>query len=142
VPHDSDTLARLSGIEPTDPDRTQILIALTDAFRRGDDLADPEVIARCVIEGRYLAHRERKHQAEGIVYYLMVGSLVKIGTTRNLTARLFGYPPDAELLATEQGGAERERQRHEQFAHLRAARAEWFRPEPELLAHCATLRTR
>ena len=139
--HDSDTLARLSGIQPTDPDRAQILVTLTEAFRRGDNLADAEVIARCVIEGRYLAHRERQRQAEGIVYYLMVGRLVKIGTTRNLTARLFGYPPDAELLATEPGGPTRERERHEQFAHLRAARAEWFRPDPELLAHCDTLRT-
>jgi hypothetical protein len=135
----ANTLRRLTGVDEDDPDRACILRVLTDAARRGEHVADPEVIARCVIEGRHLAARERQRESKGTVYYLRIGQFVKIGTALNLASRLFSYPPDAELLATEPGGRALEAVRHEQFGHLRAARREWYRPDPQLLEHCDTL---
>lgn len=79
-----------------------------------------------------------------VVYYLRFGELVKIGTTRSLISRLAAIPHD-ELLATEPGGHRLERQRHEQFAHLRATvgtTREWFTLTPELAQHIADVSAR
>lgn len=73
-----------------------------------------------------------------IVYYIRFGDRVKIGTTRNLVARLEGIPHD-EVLITEPGDREVERQRHGQFRHLWVM-GEWFRYEAELAAHVRQLR--
>jgi len=75
----------------------------------------------------------------GVVYYLRVGDLIKIGHTRRIDQRLKAYPPDAVLLATEPGTEELETQRHDQFAEFLGARCEWFRPGLALLAHIEAL---
>lgn len=75
----------------------------------------------------------------GVVYYVRVGFLVKIGHTRDLTTRLKSYPPDAKLLGVEPGDTRLEAERHAQFAGLLSHRREWFSQGPELLAHIATL---
>ena len=62
-----------------------------------------------------------------VVYYIRFGDRIKIGTTGNLTGRLMTLPHD-ELLATEPGGIELEKQRHRQFAADLVAGREWFRP--------------
>lgn len=75
-----------------------------------------------------------------VVYYIRVGSLVKIGVTTGLTHRIKAYPPDATLLATEAGDRAVERQRHEQFAESLAHGREWFFPSAALIAHINLLR--
>jgi hypothetical protein len=89
------------------------------------DLQEVVDSARCVIPG--------------VVYYIRVGELIKIGYTRDLDQRLRAYPPDAELLATEIGNELIEQAGHAQFGDLLAARAEWFHPGPALLAHIEAL---
>jgi hypothetical protein len=74
-----------------------------------------------------------------VVYYLRFGDRVKIGTTTSLTTRLADIPHD-EVLATEPGGHQLERQRHRQFEHLQirmGTHREWFRLTPELAEHIA-----
>lgn len=77
----------------------------------------------------------------GVVYYLLVGGLLKIGWTGSLNERMRGYPPDAQLLATEPGSKETERERHQQFRKYLSARREWFTPGPELRAYIEALPT-
>ncbi len=77
-----------------------------------------------------------------VVYYLHVGSYIKIGTTRDLRVRIRSYPPDTRLLATESGGVDIERDRLREFADLLYAPREWFLPGPSLVAHIAALDAR
>lgn len=72
-----------------------------------------------------------------VVYYLRWKDRVKIGTSANPQQRLAALWHD-ELLALELGGREIERTRHRKFAHLREG-GEWFRADPELLAHARAL---
>lgn len=84
--------------------------------------------------------RARANTPQHRVYYLRVGELIKIGTTkRNLKDRIAAYPPNSALLAVERGGEELEARRHRQFHHLLAERKEWFRPGAELMEHIAGL---
>lgn len=79
-----------------------------------------------------------------VVYYIRFGDRIKIGTTRSLISRMNALPHD-EFLVTEPGGVHVERQRHKQFAHLRAevgTSREWFQMAPELLEHIAALKAR
>lgn len=69
---------------------------------------------------------------ESVVYYLLVGDLVKIGTTNHLARRLQSYPPTSVLLATEPGSVDVEVERHRQFREYLSARREWFTPGPRL----------
>lgn len=64
----------------------------------------------------------------GVVYYIARGgNRIKIGTTINLGARLRAlYSVPEDLLAVEPGGADTERQRHEQFSHIRHQKTELF----------------
>lgn len=79
--------------------------------------------------------------ASEVVYYVQVGDLIKIGRTSDLRRRLAtGYPPNTRVLATEHGDAGLEARRLEQFRAARAARVEWHRPAPALLAHIDALR--
>lgn len=74
-----------------------------------------------------------------VVYYLQLGELIKIGRTTRLIPRIRQYPPTARLLAVEPGADAVEQRRKEQFVHLLAARNEWFRLGPELMAHVGQL---
>lgn len=76
-----------------------------------------------------------------LVYYVRFGDRIKIGTTKNLMARLQTLPCD-EILATEPGGPELERQRHQQFAADLVSGREWFNPSEPLIAHIAGLKRR
>lgn len=78
--------------------------------------------------------------APTIVYYIRFGERIKIGTTGDLWARVKQIPCD-RLLATEPGGFDVERSRHEQFKAFRLnANAEWFRDCPEIRRHVNALR--
>lgn len=80
----------------------------------------------------------------GVVYYLeRADGAVKIGCTANYPHRrvaLVRRHGPLALVAWERGYYDVEEQRHQQFAHLRInPRAEWFRPEPELIDHLLLL---
>lgn len=81
------------------------------------------------------AERDKLRPKQGVVYYLLIGDLVKIGYTENLPRRMSAYPPGSELLATEPGSPELEVERHKQFSQYRKHRVEWYEAAPELLAH-------
>jgi hypothetical protein len=81
--------------------------------------------------------RDKIREAQSVVYYAMVDGLVKIGTTIYLDVRMKTL--GANLMATEPGDAQLERQRHAQFADLLARGREYFRPGKALLAHVVAL---
>ena len=74
---------------------------------------------------------------QAVVYYVRIGSQCKIGTTRNMIARMRAIVPD-EVLATEPGGQQLEHMRHRQFAHLHE-KGERFAYRDELVDHVAML---
>lgn len=82
-------------------------------------------------------------EPKSVVYYIRVGSFIKIGTTRNIGQRLrdlyIDHQPGA-LMATEPGGRELEAVRHREFNQdLVFANRELFTPSPRLLAWIAVL---
>jgi len=78
--------------------------------------------------------------ASGMIYYVRTCCRIKIGYTTDLERRMTELSPD-ELLATESGGRDLERRRHDQFAAYRI-RGEWFRDSPALAAHIRGLQVR
>jgi hypothetical protein len=74
-----------------------------------------------------------------VVYYARIGDHIKIGWTKQLHHRMRWYPPCSRLLAVEPGDEGTERIRHRQFAHLLAARTEWFAPGADLMKHIREL---
>lgn len=75
--------------------------------------------------------RGPKNEApEGVVYFVRLGSLIKIGFTRHLAGRLRDLPHE-EVLGILQGTMAREKALHRRFAHLRH-HGEWFTDCPEL----------
>jgi hypothetical protein len=73
------------------------------------------------------------------VYYLHVGSLIKVGMCRDLYTRLANYPPDTRVLALEYGGRAREVKVLELLADSVAYGNEWFRPTGTVLRHVAAV---
>ena len=69
-----------------------------------------------------------------VVYYLRLGTSVKIGTTFNPRQRFAALPHD-EVLAFERGGRDLEQQRHREFADDRLGTSEWFGLTRRLRAH-------
>lgn len=84
---------------------------------------------------------ERWAQSPGIVYYLLRGSLIKIGTTIRPKKRFDTLMPDA-VLASEPGDQELEKARHTQFAALREPNVgrEHFNPGAPLIELIRELR--
>lgn len=80
-------------------------------------------------------------ESPGIVYYILRGSLIKIGTTTRPRQRFDSLMPDV-VLAVEAGDKELERIRHAQFEPLRDRNVgrEYFTPGPELIALIRQLR--
>jgi hypothetical protein len=69
-----------------------------------------------------------------VVYYIKIGNHIKIGYTTDLATRMAALQPD-HIFGTERGDRDLERQRHEQFAHLRSKGREYFDPADDLMAH-------
>jgi hypothetical protein len=121
-----------------------------DLYRRVRDLIDAAKEDPVAQSALLLAHirdaqqhdHDRYNSPDHQVYYVKVGNLIKIGTTDNVTRRMHGYPPDAQLLAVEPGGTAVETSRLRQFDHLLAHRKEWFHPGADLLDHIETVRSR
>lgn len=84
------------------------------------------------------AERIEHLRKDRVVYYMVIGPYIKIGTTEHLRKRMHDLAADA-LLATEPGWFDLERCRHRQFAHLRLTElhgnSELFRPGDDLLEH-------
>lgn len=95
------------------------------------------------IDGRDV---KRVTQGVAVVYYVrMPDESVKIGTSQQFINRLRhsgmpGMRGKENVLALEFGSYDLERQRHEQFAHLRIGKTEKFIVAPDLLAHIDELR--
>jgi len=86
--------------------------------------------------------KEREDARPGTVYYLEVGDFLKIGYTRDLWRRMREYPPNAVLLAREEGTPDDERALHKRFAAYLESGREWFRDAPEIRAHIEEVRAR
>jgi hypothetical protein len=143
-------------IDTTDPAFADIATVLLGLRSLRMDIQDPEVIRAAIEAGRRIheagesdavrvgvhrldERRQRERQKpERVVYYARIGALCKIGVTANVRARMEALRPE-ELLVTEPGGHERERQRHDQFQELRS-HSEWFRYEGVLVDHVERLR--
>lgn len=82
--------------------------------------------------------RRNVRTTPGTVYFFRMGDLVKIGYTTDLPRRRRALVPD-EVLATTPGTMGDEKALHHRFGHA-WSHGEYFRPEPELLAHIETLR--
>lgn len=66
--------------------------------------------------------------ADGRIYYLQVGSRIKIGWTSDMSQRMRAYPPDSVLLAVEQGSLADERDMHRTCRPYRTHGREWYEP--------------
>lgn len=84
-----------------------------------------------------------RRKARALVYFLQEGKRVKIGHSTNPKARAQDLTRHTvlKLLATEPGGAERERELHKQFAHLRI-KGEWFYLKPEILDYIRSIKAK
>lgn len=100
----------------------------------GKVATNPEC-SRC--EEREVRRRERRDRvrAGGIIYFLWMDGLIKVGWTSDLEKRLAQYPPSAELLATMYGTQAEERALHGLFNEYLARGREWFSPGPHLLEY-------
>lgn len=73
-------------------------------------------------------------QDTAVVYYIIHGNRVKIGTSRNWRERLRQLPCD-RVLALEPGSEGVETERHLQFASTRIENTEWFDESDDLWDH-------
>jgi hypothetical protein len=99
---------------------------------------------------QHLARTERWRESSR-AYFIRCGAYIKIGASQSPTGRaetirhtggvLAPYLLDlsgAELIATEPGGFNRERELHAKFSHLRHT-GEWFTESPELTQYIESL---
>lgn len=74
-------------------------------------------------------------ETTGTVYFIRVGSYIKIGWTADLTKRMRQYPPDTILLAAQPGTRKDEHRLHKRFAVHRSHGREWYPLVPAILEH-------
>jgi hypothetical protein len=147
---DTDRAAELSALlDENDPAHVAIEQALLLFAASGIELSQ-QAVEMAVKVGRYRhridqeadenAYGVKRDQEGGVVYYARTGSMIKIGTTVNLHARMAEILPD-EVLATEPGSYSLEARRHRQFRKLRVpGRVEWFHAGPLLQEHVLAVR--
>lgn len=74
-----------------------------------------------------------------VVYFVLNGNRVKIGTTTNLRNRVRALSlPAGNVIAVVPGGRSKEADLHATLSHLRVGRTEWFafdRPITDLINH-------
>lgn len=128
------------GVATDDPRLPIVQKALRDAGMKGMDIKDVKVSNEIATKAIAAYERAKRREELDVIYYVQVGELIKLGTTTNLARRMNGYPPDAAVLATEQGSYGLEGERIEQFSEYLAGRREWFHPGPRLVAHIESLR--
>lgn len=81
----------------------------------------------------------REPLGPGVVYFVRIGDVVKIGFTTNSQRRMSNLMPD-EVLHMQPGTMQDEKRLHVAFRHLRV-RGERFRPDPELMDFIRGLKT-
>lgn len=95
--------------------------------------------------------RGRRYKEQAYTYFMRCGKFVKIGASADPKFRLVSIRRtggvltpagldlrDTELVATQGGGFDRERELHAKFAHLRHT-GEWFTETPELTTYIESL---
>lgn len=103
----------------------------------------PDEVREVQRQARTLRHTMGMAKRDEVVYFCRRESLIKIGTTTNVTKMMAAISrgscmPEGmtigpvELLATTPGGCQFENKLHHQFADDRVS-GEWFRPSPRLL---------
>lgn len=95
--------------------------------------------------GQFLGEiHERKREADKkcMIYYALVGTMIKIGYTEDLRKRIAQYPPGTRLLAAHRGGRSEETRLHSHFAAHRVAGNEWYRVDQEIVDHINRVRSR
>ncbi|MFJ5217190.1 GIY-YIG nuclease family protein [Streptomyces sp. NPDC088354] len=139
--------ALLALVDTTDPAFMHIAAALREARDSGIKLTE-ETVRESVETGRRRQASEQPAPVAtepvtpdfpSIVYYVLRGPLVKIGTTINPASRFASLMPD-DILAVEPGDRLDERQRHLQFRHLRVGTSEYFQQADDLTAHVRSIR--
>lgn len=100
-------------------------------------LADDGGDRRSIRGGYKVPPRRQRPEAarRGTIYYLKVDGFIKIGYATHLTTRMKAYPPSAQLLVAYPGTMADETVLHDLMAEHRAARREWYHPDPRLLDH-------
>lgn len=129
----------LSIIDEDDPVFVKVLFSIGHLKKYGVEIT--EDIIRNAVNLHRDTHAKKqlaKPSPKAVVYYARLGNLVKIGTTVNLRNRMSNINPE-ELLITESGSTEVERNRHRQFQDLHV-HGEWFRYEGALIEHVEELR--
>ena len=103
------------------------------------------VIDRDMRSGLVVTKPEAKparQQRSGWIYYLRIGSHIKVGFARDLISRLAAYPPNLELLAVHPGTMDDEQSLHAQFAAYCVAGREWYSEAREILLHIEAMRSK
>lgn len=77
----------------------------------------------------------RPKRTDGHIYYVQVGSHIKIGWASDLTRRMRSYPPNSVLLAVAPGTRTDETALHRKLAVWRSHGREWYVPAPVVLEH-------
>lgn len=110
-----------------------------DLARTGlDSIAEYEAAKAAAEDRNEAEYRQRKRELltePGEVYYLLVGGLVKIGFTQDLTTRLKQYPPHARLLTRHPGTRTLESEMHHKFRRDLVKGREWFKESDALMDH-------
>lgn len=149
--HDEENREQLPGaadlVDTDDPAFETVARLLTDLRDAGASLTD-ETVRAAVALGKHYHHRaesplplpaQRMSDLEkALVYYIRMGNLIKIGTTRDLRYRMRELKPD-EILAVEPGSFDLEYKRHQQFARFRS-HGELFFPTRPLVDHIRRIR--
>ena len=105
-------------------------------------LEDPDVQKlRQAVDGRPRV-KPKRDVIGPVVYYIKYAELVKIGSARDLEARLASYNPGGELLAVEPGDRDLERKRHSELAVHRIYGNEWYAATPPVLHHVKLVRSK
>ncbi|WP_157253189.1 hypothetical protein [Nonomuraea typhae] len=138
IPLCADHLASFNAFRETVEDGERWGELMKDAWEDSRRALKEGLASRQAWEGDYLAARRKLYETQSVVYYVRIGDAIKIGVTTNMKARMPQVMPD-EVLATEPGDINLERQRQAQFAHLKL-RGERFLPGDDLIRHIAEIK--
>jgi hypothetical protein len=132
------------------PARESIIVVMAKLRSMRMDITHPVIQDQAIVAGEH-AHARLGQKARPtvpwveqidaraeLVYYMRLGELVKIGTSRNLKARREALNPQG-IIALEFGGRELERERHSQFARSHV-HGEWFNLDEQVGAHVTEVR--
>lgn len=78
------------------------------------------------------AKKERLARTDGVIYYLRLNGLIKVGWSREVGQRIASYGPQVEVLAIHPGSRHDETNLHRQLKPARAVGREWYEDGPIL----------